>query len=95
MGVIAEETPNIVKILKIFYPIRFPIEISICFLMAATTEVISSGILVPMATIVREIMRSSTPICVARPTAPLTRNSAPNYNPAILAISISIDTTML
>ncbi len=68
----------------------FPTEISISFLMAATTEVTSSGNEVPAATIVDEINSSLIPNCLAIETAPATvnlppRNSA-NKPPAIINI---------
>ena len=49
------------KILKIFDPIMFPIEISNSFLNTATNVVTTSGRLVPIATIVNPIIRSETP----------------------------------
>jgi len=63
--------------LKIFEPITFPIAISEFFLKLATTEVISSGRLVPIAIIVRPIKVSETQKERAISVAPFTSISAP------------------
>jgi hypothetical protein len=51
-GFIKELTANTQSRLKIFEPITFPMAISIFFFLAAITDVTSSGIEVPIATIV-------------------------------------------
>ena len=58
IGVIAEDTPIINNILNIFDPIMFPIAISLFPFTAAVTLVISSGKLVPTASIVNPIIFS-------------------------------------
>ncbi len=52
IGEIEEVIPITTKRLKILDPIRLPIDKSFCFFNDATTEAASSGILVPIATIV-------------------------------------------
>ena len=60
-GLTIDVNPTTAKILKIFDPIIFPIEISNSFLNTATSVVTTSGRLVPIATIVNPIIRSETP----------------------------------
>ena len=60
-GLTIDVNPITAKILKIFDPIIFPIEISNSFLNTATNVVTTSGRLVPIATIVNPIIRSETP----------------------------------
>jgi len=52
IGVIEEVIPITTNKLKILDPIKLPIDRSFCFFNDATIEAASSGILVPMATIV-------------------------------------------
>ena len=73
-------------------PTTFPIDISKFRLIAAITEVVNSGKLVPIATTVSEIILSLTPIFVAKLTAPSTRKSEPKTRPPQLAIIISKET---
>ena len=77
MSLITAVIPNTDPILKIFDPIKFPTEIPLSFLVIATNEAASSGILVPIAIIVTEITASLIFICLAKFTAPSTKNSAP------------------
>jgi len=65
MGFIKAETPNMQRILKIFEPMTFPIEMSASFLIAATTDVANSGRLVPRAMIVNPIIKSEAPKILA------------------------------
>ena len=74
-------TPNIPRILKIFDPIILPIEISVSFRKAAVTEVASSGMLVPIAIIDKDITLSDIPIFLARDEAPSTSEFAPKTRP--------------
>lgn len=60
-GVISALEPTTNKILKIFDPMMFPIAIIAPTLLAAVTEVTSSGNEVPRATIVRPINLWLTP----------------------------------
>ncbi len=60
-GLTIDVTPITAKMLKIFEPIIFPMEISSSFLNTATNVVTTSGKLVPIATIVRPIILSETP----------------------------------
>lgn len=80
-GCITAVKPSIQNILKILLPTTFPIAISACFLSAATTEVASSGRLVPIATTVNPIIASLIPIFVARSTAPSTIHFPQRVNP--------------
>ena len=73
--------PRIQNILKILLPTTFPIAISDCFLRAATTEVASSGRLVPTATTVSPIIASLIPMRVASSTAPSTIHFPQMVNP--------------
>ena len=58
-------------------PMTLPIAISFCPLCAATSEVTSSGRLVPMATIVRPMSVSESPNIRAMPVAPFTASCPP------------------
>ncbi len=49
IGLISEEIPRILRMLKTFEPTAFPIAISFSFLKEATMEVVNSGKLVPSA----------------------------------------------
>lgn len=77
IGLMDADNPKTHKMLKIFEPIIFPIDISISFFIAAATDAANSGRLVPSATIVNPITLSLTPIAWAREVAPSTRISAP------------------
>ena len=60
-GLIIDVIPNTAKILKIFDPIKLPTARFSSFLKAATNDVASSGILVPIATKLTEITLSVNP----------------------------------
>lgn len=72
-GAMIAVIPRMRKILAILEPSTFPIAISVLPLTAARSETISSGILVPIATIVRPIIASDIPHFFASETAPSTR----------------------
>ncbi len=78
IGCMVAETPNINNILKRFEPMAFPTARSFSPFLAATTEVTSSGRLVPHATIVRPIKVGLMPIYAAITLAPFTTKSPPN-----------------
>ena len=67
------------RILNTFDPIRFPIEMAFSLLRIAIIEADNSGMLVPTETIEILMMRSLTPIAVARETADLIRTSEPSH----------------
>ena len=69
--------PRIARILNILDPIKFPIEISVSFLNAATTEVVNSGTLVPKATTVILTNFSLISKSLAILTTELINHSAP------------------
>ena len=60
-GVKMDVIPSTAKTLNIFEPIKFPIEIFFSFFNKATSEVASSGMLVPTDTTVIPIILSLTP----------------------------------
>ena len=62
IGLIIPVIPITAMILKIFDPIKLPIEIPDSFLYAATIEAVSSGADVPKATTVTPITASDIPI---------------------------------
>ena len=64
-GFIIVVTPRTPAMLNRFEPMMLPMERSASFLNAATSEAISSGMLVPTATIDIAITRSLTPHCNA------------------------------
>ena len=82
-GVISDVMPKMNKILKILEPTTLPIAISEFFLIAATTDVKSSGRDVPSATTVRPIKASLQPAILARFDAVSTANSLPHIISAI------------
>jgi len=94
-GLTMVDSPRIPRMLKTFDPITFPIAISECLRMAATTEVASSGVLVPAATIVRPITASLIFNICAILVADPSRKCEPNINkirpPKIKATSSQID----
>ena len=93
IGTMKDAKPRIKSILNIFEPIAFPIEISPSFLIAATTEVASSGRLVPRAITVSPIKRSDAPKCSAISLAPRTNTSEPRINipnPPIICLGDSL-----
>ncbi len=81
IGKMIEEAPTIQKTLKILDPTILPTAISFCFLIPATTDVASSGKLVPIATIVRPIKASDSPAKRARIVALSTNSLPPKNNP--------------
>ena len=78
IGLIVAAIPSTNRILKILEPITLPSAISSSFLRAATTEVTSSGRLVPQATIVSPIRFWLSPSFAATVDAPFTTKSPPN-----------------
>lgn len=81
-GLTVAEHPNTRKILKMLLPITLPSAIAVFPLRAAVTDVASSGREVPIATIVRPITASLTPMAEAIPDAPSTNKSPPKIRPA-------------
>ena len=61
MGIMTAVTPSIKRTLNMLEPTAFPIAMSALFFNDATTEVISSGRLVPIATTVSPIKASLIP----------------------------------
>ena len=82
-GVIRAVVPATNKMLNILLPTIFPMAISAFPLLAAVTEVTSSGSDVPKATIVRPIILSLMPNALAMAVAPSTARSLPNTIAAI------------
>jgi len=70
------------NIFAIFEPRTFPIAISVFHEIAARSETISSGMLVPTATIVRPIIASESHHFFASDTAPSTRRLPPTVRSA-------------
>ena len=83
MGLKAEAIPRTIRMLKILEPTALPSAMSTSFLRAATMEVISSGRLVPKATMVRPMRFSLMPKAEAMVLAPSTTQSLPSVIPAI------------
>ena len=75
--VIKAVIPKIIKIFKILLPTTFPIVIPAFCCMAAVILTAASGILVPIATIVRPMISWGIPIFLAMLAAPSTNQSAP------------------
>jgi len=76
-GAITAVTQSMRNTLAILEPRTFPIAIYVLPDTAASIETISSGTLVPTATIVRPIMASDTHHFLATDTAPSTRRLPP------------------
>ena len=74
----------------IFAPIILPTPRSPCFLVIEVIVVISSGKLVPIATIVIAIIPSLTPIAEASSFAFSTKRSAPKTIPAAPSMNLRI-----
>lgn len=72
-GAMKAEAPSMTKIFIIFDPTTFPMAISGFHLLAATIEVTSSGILVPIATTVNHIIACDNQKYFAIFTEPSTR----------------------
>jgi hypothetical protein len=70
------------NILAILEPRTFPIAISVLPEIAARSDTISSGILVPIATIVSQIIASDIHHFLATDTAPSTRRLPPTVRSA-------------
>ena len=81
MSFITNVRPITAKILNKLEPRIFPTAISDSPFEAATSEVASSGIDVPRATIVIPIAREDTPKYLAIEIAPLTNKSDPSHSP--------------
>lgn len=77
IGATIAVTQRMRNILAIFEPSTFPIAISVSPEMAAKSDTISSGILVPIATIVRPIIASEILHFFARAIDPSTRRLPP------------------
>ena len=75
--VIKAVIPKIIKIFKILLPTTFPIVIPAFCCMAAVILTAASGILVPIATIVRPMISWGIPSFLAMLAAPSTNQSAP------------------
>lgn len=69
--------PRIRKTFAIFEPSTFPIAISVLPEIAAKSETMSSGMLVPIETIVSHIIASEIPHFFASETDPSTRRFPP------------------
>lgn len=86
-GCIIAENPIMIRILRIFEPIIFPMVILVRFLNAATRDVASSGTDVPIAITVKPIILSESPYIFAIATAHSTRIFPPkksqNIHPKI------------
>jgi hypothetical protein len=80
------------KVLKILLPTIFQIAKSASFFLAATTEVISSGKEVPIATIVSQIITSLNQKNSAISTAQSTTHFEPIANPKIHPTTYKIAT---
>ena len=91
IGFIADVIPITTNKLNMFDPIRFPIAKSLCFFNDAATEAASSGILVPIATIVILITLSDTLNLFATEIEDFIKVSAPNHKIIALRIIKKID----
>ena len=78
IGDMSAVSPSMRNILAILDPRTFPIAISVLPDILAMTETMSSGILVPIATIVSPMIASERENLFARETAPSTRIFHPN-----------------
>lgn len=76
-GATIAEAPSMTRRFMILDPMIFPTAISDFPLLAAIIEVASSGVLVPIATIVSPIIDSESQSIVARSTAPVTSDFPP------------------
>ena len=77
----ATGSASTIQILKILLPTMLPTRRSDSPFLAAVTVVTSSGRDVPSAMIVREMMRSDTPMALAMVLEELTTNSLPPTTP--------------
>ena len=94
-GLMSAVIPNIQKTLKMFDPIAFPIARSVCPWRIADTVVASSGSDVPIATMVRPIILSLNPACVARIIALSTIHFPPRTRPTIPIANMNSDVDQL
>ncbi len=88
IGVIIALSPSIKKILAIFDPVTFAIAISVLPCRLAVTETMSSGRLVPIATMVRPMIACEILNRLAMLTAPSTRILPPkvrSHSPPAIA----------
>ncbi len=90
-GLTAELSPKTHKILKILEPTIFPIAMSACFFLAATTEAANSGKEVPIATTVSPIKAWLRPSEEAMKTELLTMNLPPKNNATTPPVTIKKD----
>ena len=79
IGKTVDVIPITTSRLKIFDPIRLPIERSFCFFIYATTDAANSGILVPIATIVTLITLSDISYLFATDIADFIKVSEPSH----------------
>ena len=82
IGDIIEETPRTAPMLNVFEPMTLPIVIPTSFLITEMIEAVSSGRLVPIATIVTDMTFSEIPRLLAMTDAPSTIWSEPKASPA-------------
>ena len=94
IGEIEEVIPITTKRLKILDPIRLPIDKSFCFFNDATIDAASSGILVPIATIVILITLCEISNLLATEIADFINVSAPSHNKKPLNIIYKNDLDM-
>ena len=86
-----EVIPKTANTLNIFDPIKFPIASVSSFRIAAMIEAANSGILVPIATRLSDIILSVTPHSLAILTELSTNKSAPKYRAIAPASKSEID----
>ena len=77
MGIITEHTPSTMSILKVLEPMTLLTARALAPFTAEVMDTASSGALVPMATMVRPMIRAGTLNFAARAAAPSTKKSAP------------------
>jgi len=85
-GATIADAQSMTRRFMIFDPTIFPTAISDFPLLAATIEVVSSGALVPIATIVSPMIDSESQSIFARSTAPDTRSFPPTRSTDMPAI---------
>ena len=87
IGFTTDVIPITTNRLNMFDPIKFPMAKSLCFFNEAATEAASSGILVPIATIVILIILSDTLNLFATDIDDFIKVSAPSHKIAALITS--------
>lgn len=88
-GAINADIPRMMRIFMIFDPTTLPTAISALPRRAATIDVTISGVLVPTATIVSQIIVCDSPAISARSTAPVTRIFHPRKSTQIPPVTQS------